>query len=334
MVDRNSIIQEAASALKEGKLVAFPTETVYGLGADAKNPQALARLYQLKGRPTSHPSIVHISDIEQLSQWCQELPAAALLLAQKFWPGPLTLVLKKAAHVLPELTGGQDTVAIRMPAHETALALLAAFGSGVAAPSANRFGHLSPTSAQAVKDEFGSDLSVVLDGGRCQVGIESTILDLSSNQPMILRPGMIKSDQIALALSELSLKLEEKQASSQAPRVPGSLAAHYAPRTALNLVRAEILSDVIAELSKQKKKIAVLATQKNIATAQNWIVASCDSAVYAQDLYHHLRTLDQACADIILVEIPPQTDEWTGINDRLKRAAAEQGTSGEETDGC
>ncbi|MBS2001864.1 MAG: threonylcarbamoyl-AMP synthase, partial [Cyanobacteria bacterium SZAS LIN-5] len=191
MKEDMTIIEHAVRLLQSGELVAFPTETVYGLGADASNPAAVARLYAAKGRPTNHPVIVHLADSNQLSKWASSVPFAAIQLAEKFWPGPLTLILPKADHVLDEITGGQKSVGLRVPAHPLALELLKAFGGGIIAPSANKFGRLSPTRAEDVRAEFKDEVSLVLDGGPCAVGIESTIVDLSREQPMILRPGMI-----------------------------------------------------------------------------------------------------------------------------------------------
>ncbi len=198
--DTMVLIRNAADALRRGELVVFPTETVYGLGADAKNPEAVRKVFEAKGRPADHPVIVHLAEFGQLAEWCRELPPSAELLAELFWPGPLTLVLKKAVHVLPEVTGGQDTVAVRIPSHPVAHALLKEFGSGVVAPSANKFGRLSPTTAADVLEDFPDEFAFVLDGGPCEIGIESTIVDLTSPIPRILRPGMILEESILVAL--------------------------------------------------------------------------------------------------------------------------------------
>ena len=197
-----ALLAEAVELLRAGELVAFPTETVYGLGADAGNPEALAKIFAAKGRPADHPLIVHVPDVAHLDQWAREIPDAAHLLAQAFWPGPLTLILKRQPTVPDLVTGGQDTVGLRIPHHPLALQLLKAFDGGIAAPSANRFGHISPTTAQHVREELGAAVALVLDGGPCSVGIESTIVDLSRGDPVILRPGMISAAQIDQALHQ------------------------------------------------------------------------------------------------------------------------------------
>ncbi len=209
-------IREAVAVLKRGGLVAFPTETVYGLGADASNPAAVARIYQVKGRPAGHPVIVHIGDARQLERWARELPNDAKKLAARFWPGPLTLVLKRAPSVGDYLTGGEDTIGLRMPNHPVALELLHQFGDGIAAPSANKFGRISPTTAEHVSDDLGDEVDLILDGGPCGIGIESTIIDLSRDRPVLLRPGRISVEEIA---ATLSVKPEPRDRS--APRAPG-----------------------------------------------------------------------------------------------------------------
>lgn len=333
MIEQDSLLQEAAAVLRSGKLVAFPTETVYGLGADAANAEALALLYKVKGRPTRHPCIVHLSSLSDLSQWCETVPESALKLGSLFWPGPLTLVLRKAPHVLPELTGGQDTVAVRVPAHKTALALISAFGSGIAAPSANRFGHLSPTSAEHVRAEFGDDVEIVLDGGQCQVGIESTIVDLSTAQPRILRPGMITSEKIFAALSELGLtEVQGKQV--DAPRVPGALASHYAPSTPLLLVDSAKLKTVCTKLKQEGEKIALLSISQATLPVESQLSISNNPEIFAHTIYGYLRQLDCSGASVIVVEKPPDSSPWRGINDRLQRAAGQSDTNSEDQDGC
>ncbi|HEY5290991.1 MAG TPA: L-threonylcarbamoyladenylate synthase, partial [Burkholderiales bacterium] len=234
-------IRRAAAILRAGGLVAFPTETVYGLGADASNPAAVAKIFAAKGRPQDHPVIVHLGSIELLPLWAGEIPAAAHKLAAAFWPGPLTLILKRAAGVSDCVTGGQDTVGLRIPGHPVALELLQAFAgaeggrafSGIAAPSANRFGRISPTTAAHVRAELGAAVEWVLDGGECGVGIESTIVDLSRGRAVLLRPGQITPAQIAAVLGD-----EVAQPDAAAPRVPGAQGSHYAPRTPLHLVAA------------------------------------------------------------------------------------------------
>jgi len=196
-------IEKAAALLRQGELVAFPTETVYGLGADASNPEAVAKIFAAKGRPADHPLIVHIPGVEHLDRWAREIPETAFASAKAFWPGPLTLILKRQPNVPDAVTGGQDTVGIRVPGHPLALELLKAFDGGVAAPSANRFGHVSPTTAQHVHDELGSAVAMVLDGGPCRVGIESTIVNLTGPQSRILRPGMISAADLGRVLGRM-----------------------------------------------------------------------------------------------------------------------------------
>ncbi len=297
-------INEGADRLVRGEVVAFATETVYGLGADATNPAAVAKIFTLKGRPADHPLIVHFADPADLDRWAVEVPEFARRLAARFWPGPLTLILKRSAAMPDAVTGGQDTVGLRCPSHPIARALLEEFariGSGaVAAPSANRFGHVSPTTAQHVRDEFGPGL-FILDGGASEVGLESTIVDLSRGMPVLLRPGAITRRDI-----EGALGVAPADRDALAPRASGTLAAHYAPRTPVSLAdRAMIEAQRAAG-----ERIAVLE------------VGSAGPEAYAHDLYANLRKLDRLGADRILVEAPPVSPEWDAVNDRLARAAA------------
>ncbi len=314
-------IAEAARHLAAGEAIGFPTETVYGLGADATNPVAVAKIFALKGRPSEHPLIVHVAERDGLDMWSRDVPRAARILAQRFWPGPLTLIVRKSTRVPPIVTGGQDTVGLRCPSHAFAQALLrefARYGSGaIAAPSANRFGHVSPTTAEHVRDEFGPDL-FILDGGPCEVGLESTIVDLSRGAPVLLRPGAITREQIGLALGEMP-----RDRDAAAPRASGTLEAHYAPQTALTLLDSPALDDEV----RQRANVAVLAMRDAPPEAQVtlWIVASRDPTRYAHDLYASLRRLDASGAKRILVEVPPFRPEWEAVNDRLARAAAGAG---------
>jgi L-threonylcarbamoyladenylate synthase len=309
-------IVEAVAILRRGGLVAFPTETVYGLGADARNPAAVARLYTVKGRPPDHPVIVHLGDPRQLSDWAREIPQVARTLADRFWPGPLTLVLKRAPNVGDCLTGGQDTVGLRIPGHPVALALLRRFGGGIAAPSANKFGRISPTTAQHVYKDLGGEVDMILNGGPCEVGIESTIVDLSRDRPVLLRPGRIGADEIAAATG-LPMGLRD----AKAPRAPGSLESHYAPRRPLQLVSEGSWEEVLR--GRTQAPLGVLAFRARPAddTSALWIAASLDPAKYARDLYANLRALDGSGCELILVENPPAGDAWTGVRDRLTRAA-------------
>ena len=315
-----SEISRAATALRAGELVAFPTETVYGLGADASNPAAVARIFAAKGRPADHPLIVHLPDASLLSHWARQIPESAQRVAAAFWPGPLTLILKRHPAVIDAITGGQDTVGLRVPNHPLALQLLREFGSGVAAPSANRFGHVSPTTAGHVRDEFGAAVSIVLDGGPSDVGIESTILDLSSAVPRILRPGMLDAATLASVLGELP----RLGGNAEAPRVSGSLESHYAPATPLRLVADAELDTALREALDKGLSVVVLAP--GAASASNpqllWQVCSTDPAQYAHDLYANLRRFDDLRRDLILIAAPPASEAWCAVADRLGRAAA------------
>ncbi|HEY7743327.1 MAG TPA: L-threonylcarbamoyladenylate synthase [Burkholderiales bacterium] len=318
MVD-DSELSRAVAVLRAGGLVAFPTETVYGLGADAGNPAAVRRIFEAKGRPAAHPVIVHLADAVQLANWAREVPEAARRLARKFWPGPLTVILRRASGVSDVVTGGQDTVALRVPAHPLAQQLLARFGGGIAAPSANRHGRVSATTAEHVRREFGAAVDCVLDGGEARIGIESTIVDLSGGHPALLRPGWITAAEI-----EQALGMPLRAPAENAPRAPGTLAAHYAPQTPLTLVEGRLLPEFAATLIGQGKAVAVLALSeaRALRPGLQWIAAPREAAGYAHELYSNLRTLDAARCDSILVEQPPLAPEWAAINDRLARAAA------------
>ena len=310
-----SEIGAAARLLARGDLVAFATETVYGLGADATNPAALAKIFALKGRPADHPLIVHIADSAQLERFARDVPDAARMLAAAFWPGPLTMIVKRSHAVPPEATGGQDSVGIRCPSHPVAQALLREFGrlgsGAIAAPSANKFGHVSPTTAQHVRDEFGPGL-MVLDGGACDVGLESTIVDLSHGHPVLLRPGAISREDIARVVGEAPGSRD-----AHSPRASGTLASHYAPHTPLVVVQSRALAEV-------RVGDAVLALRAPPAhhAAAAWIEAPRDPGRYAHDLYFNLRELDRRRATRIVVEAPPRDAAWEAVNDRLGRAAA------------
>ncbi|MDR3213362.1 MAG: threonylcarbamoyl-AMP synthase [Azoarcus sp.] len=334
-------LQQAVRCLLAGELVALPTETVYGLGADAANPEAVARIYAAKGRPADHPLIVHLAAAEHLAQWAADVPTAAHALAAAFWPGPLTLILKKQDWVPLAVTGGQDTVGLRVPNHPLALELLAAFAAarapapaGVAAPSANRFGRISPTTAAHVREELGGQVALILDGGPCEVGIESTIVDFSRAAPEILRPGAITADDIARVTGippRLRGGAGEAHASvgEPAPRVPGALAAHYAPRTPLRLAAAAGFDAELARLLRAGRRVAALVVSgdapRDAGSCAGWHAAPADPAGYARQLYASLRALDALGADFILVEAPPETPTWRAVADRLRRAAAGAG---------
>jgi L-threonylcarbamoyladenylate synthase len=310
-------IARAADRLRDGLLVAFPTETVYGLGADAGNPEAVRRIFAAKGRPADHPVIVHLGDAAELAQWARMVPDGAMKLAAAFWPGPLTLILPRAPHVADIVTGGQDSVGLRVPSHPVARELIAAFGGGIAAPSANRFGRISPTTAQHVAEDLGESVAMILDGGPCPIGIESTIVAFTDDRPVLLRPGGIGVPALARALGQ---PIAEPDATS--PRASGGLAAHYAPRTPANLLAVDMLRAEISQLDDRDEIVAVLArTLPRPADFTGvWLRAPTDAAPYAHDLYSNLRTLDAANADVILIESVPEGDAWLAVRDRLSRA--------------
>lgn len=317
-------LQKAVELLHAGKLVAFPTETVYGLGADAANPEAVKKIFTAKGRPATHPVIVHLENQEQLSAWACKISPLAWQLAQKFWPGPMTLVLERAPHVSDTITGGQNTIAVRVPNHPIAQKLLHGFGSGIAAPSANRFGRISPTCAQHVSQELGSAVDLILDGGACTLGIESTIIDLSSATPQILRPGSISPFQINSVLGEQTLSQGNPFIR---PRVPGNLLAHYAPQTLLQIVPETKLKPAIDNALLTQQSIAVLTPMAAFIqdTHVHWYSMPVEPVKYAHDLYARLREVDQGEHTLILVTEVPETEEWFAVADRLAKAST-QGT--------
>lgn len=321
-------IERAVALLRRGELVAFPTETVYGLGADAANAAAVAKIFAAKGRPADHPLIVHLPSAAHLPRWARAIPADAERLAAAFWPGPLTLILRRQPEVLDAVTGGQDTVGLRVPNHPLALELLAAFDSGIAAPSANRFGRISPTTAAHVREELGGRVPLVLDGGPCPVGIESTILDLSRGAPVLLRPGSIGAADIARVLGRAP---EAAAPQDEAPRVSGSLAAHYAPRTPLQLVSSDGLLFALRNALVAGERVAVLAPTAQAITHEfvTWRQAPAEPAAFAHDLYAGLRELDALGCARILVQQPPAGEAWLAVNDRLRRAAAGSGEDDE-----
>ncbi|MFO1510384.1 MAG: L-threonylcarbamoyladenylate synthase [Steroidobacteraceae bacterium] len=312
-------IDEAVTALRDGELVAFPTETVYGLGANAQNPAAVQRIFEAKGRPTTHPVIVHLDSPKYLHRWVREVPETAQALAERFWPGPLTLVLPRNPNVHDIITGGQDTIAVRVPAHPMAQQLLTAFGGGIAAPSANRFGRVSPTRAEHVREEFGDAVRVVLDGGESQLGLESTIVACGSSGVRLLRPGAVTIAQLRQVVGDVQIG-----AANEAPRVPGSTPSHYAPATPMTIVPADEIDTRAEDASEGGRRIAVLAQRLPLKTypSVTWINAGRRPDAYAHDLYANLRTLDKAGCEQILVQEVPGDDKWDAIRDRLLRGAA------------
>ncbi len=312
-------IDAAVQALRDGELVAFPTETVYGLGANAQNPSAVRRIFEAKGRPLNHPVIVHLDSPRYLHRWVREVPGSASALAERFWPGPLTIVMPRAANVHDIVTGGQETIAIRVPSHPMAQQLLTAFGGGIAAPSANRYGRLSPTRPEHVRDELGDAVRVILDGGECQIGLESTIVACEGERVRLLRPGAVTLSQLRATVGELLVG-----AGIDSPRVPGSTPSHYAPATPMVIVPAGEIDAQAAALSQGGRRIAVLAQRLPLKAHKyvTWINAGRRPEQYAQDLYANLRTLDKAGCQQLLVQDVPHDERWDAVRDRLMRAAS------------
>jgi L-threonylcarbamoyladenylate synthase len=311
-------IETAVQALRDGELVAFPTETVYGLGANAQNPAAVRKIFEAKGRPTTHPVIVHLDSPRFLHRWVREVPETATKLAERFWPGPLTMVMPRAPNVHDIVTGGQDTVAIRVPSHPMAQQLLTAFGGGIAAPSANRYGKLSPTRAEHVREELGDSVKVILDGGECQIGLESTIVSFEGQAVRLLRPGGVTAAQIKQVVGELLIG-----ADLESPRVPGGTPSHYAPTTPMAIVPSGEIDAHAAALSEGGRRVAVLAQRLPLKSHKyvTWINANRRPEQYGHDLYANLRTLDKAGCAQILVQDVPEGEAWDAIRDRLRRAA-------------
>jgi len=316
-----SELEEAVAALRAGELVVFPTETVYGLGANATDPTAVAKIFEVKGRPPDHPVIVHLDDPRYLYRWVSEIPPVAEQLAARFWPGPLTLILPKADNVNDIVTGGQDSIGIRVPSHPMAQQLLKAFGGGIAAPSANRYGRLSPTKPEHVRDELGSGV-LIMDGGDSPIGVESTIVSCLRGQARLLRPGYITRSQLEQEVGKLAV-------GGSAPRTPGDGVLHYAPNTPLEIVASEELEARASALSARNERVAVLAMRPPLQAQRHWtwINAGKRPDAYAHNLYSHLRTLDRAGCVKIFVQSLPAEERWAAIFDRLQRASGMGGDS-------
>lgn len=330
-------INQAAQVLLQGGLVAFPTETVYGLGADAESREAVERIYQAKGRPSNHPVIVHVAPEADLSYWAATVPDEARALIDAFWPGPLTLILKRAGHISDVVSGGQESVGLRCPSHPVAQRLIRAFAAGkpsgqggIAGPSANKFGQVSPTQASHVRDEFPELVAAgmpILEGGSSEVGIESTIIDLSrlgqGIGPVLLRPGLITANQISQILER-----PVHQPDANAPRVSGDLKSHYAPQTPIKLITgASIVSEALSLVQQSSQKIVCVTHSIEQASHPQheqieWVAMPTQPAAYGYALYASLRALDLADYDCMLWEDVPDAPEWLGIKDRLGRAAA------------
>ena len=330
-IDSMSRIAEAAVRLNRGELVAFPTETVYGLGAEISQAEAIEKLFAVKGRPKHHPLIVHFANAADLAYWAENIPDYAWMLAEHFWPGPLTLILRKSVHVPLSVTGGQDTVGLRIPRHPLALALLTAIGphKALAAPSANRFGHISPTLSSHVEADFGSQLGMILDGGACTVGLESTIISCVDHPPRLLRPGGISPDTIECVLKH---SITTKTAQTVI-RVSGSLASHYAPVTPFEILHNETLISRLDALLQRGLRIGILAYDPELqalcAARKNvhCVPMKDDPENYGRQLYATLRTLDQQGFDRLLAEAVPDGADWLAIADRLQRAGYHHATN-------
>jgi L-threonylcarbamoyladenylate synthase len=311
-------ITRAVEALRGGGLVAFPTETVYGLGADAANVDALARLYAVKGRPPGHPVIVHVAGSELLDEWAADVPATARRLADALWPGPVTIVVRRAARVPDAVTGGGDTVGVRVPDQPVALALLRAFGGGIAAPSANRFGRVSPTTAEDVRADLGADVDVVLDDGPCAVGIESTIVECTGPEPVILRPGGISRERIGELVGTPVATRRDGLV-----HAPGTLKSHYAPEATVLLVEQDEVGARAASMVAAGQRVAVLAAGGPPPVPESVFVLDAPRDVddYARVLYARLREADRLGVDVLLAVAPPDAGVGAAVRDRLRRAA-------------
>ncbi|MEY4070309.1 MAG: hypothetical protein RL721_923 [Candidatus Eisenbacteria bacterium] len=312
-------LDTAVRALRAGRLVAFPTETVYGLGADASNPDAVSRVFAVKGRPTSHPLIVHLASAAAMPAWADPVPEAAQRLAERFWPGPLTIVLRRGSRTPLAVTGGHDTVALRVPAHPVALALLERFGGGLAAPSANRFGSVSPTTAQHVRDDLGTDVDVVLDGGACAVGVESTIVDLSGDAPVLLRPGGVTREDL-----ESVLGCALSQGGARTVAAPGQHPSHYAPHAQVRLVPVPEVANEVRALLAQGQRVGVWApADVPAAELAGAVVRTLPATLdeQAHELYEVLRAFDRDGCTTIVACLPPEHGLGLALADRLRKAA-------------
>jgi len=318
-MERGADLARAVAVLAGGGLVAFPTETVYGLGADAASEAAVGRIFTAKGRPRAHPLIVHLAADARLDDWAIEIPEAARRLARAAWPGPLTIILRKGPRAAAAATGGGDTVGLRVPVHPVAQALLRGFGGGIAAPSANRFGAVSPTTADHVAGELGDAVDYLLDGGACDVGVESTIVDLSRGRAVLLRPGGLPRE----AIEPITGPLDAPDAA--APAAPGTLESHYAPRAQVIAVAPGEVPAAVAGARAQGARVAVLAPAAAFAAWPALGVHAArlpdDDAGIARALYAALRDLDAAGFDVVIAALPPAAGLGEAVGDRLRRAA-------------
>ena len=319
-------VEQAAASIRAGELVAFPTETVYGLGADASNDAAVAKIFVAKGRPSDHPLIVHIASSAQVLDYASSVSPFAKALMTAFWPGPLTLILPRKPGVAIAAAGGQNSIGLRCPAHPLALEFLKAAGTGVAGPSANKFGRVSPTTAQHVRQEFG-DALLVLDGGPCTVGIESSIVDCTRHQPVLLRPGVLTRTQLSSACGQTVLTAAEALQNSvlqnDSPRAPGTLESHYAPNAKVRLMDAKAIQTALDLLGADAAHIAVYA--RSIVRIKSSSVLyrrmPDDALATAEQLFAVLRDFDAQGVKLIWIEPVPDAIEWDGVRDRLVRAA-------------
>jgi L-threonylcarbamoyladenylate synthase len=317
--DRTEDRAEALRLLRAGRLVAVPTETVYGLAGDAANSEAVQAIFAAKGRPTDHPLIVHLPSDAHMTRWARDIPPAAWRLAAAFWPGPLTLLLRKSESASTQATGGRDTIGLRVPAHRVLRQLLVELDGGLAAPSANAYQRLSPTTAEQVLQGLGGRIDAVLDGGPCEVGLESTIVDLTRTTPRIVRAGPITRAQVETVLG-VAVEFPEQHNAA----VPGNVAAHYQPLTPLHVIASDALRERLMRLSEDAR-IAVAHHSHDIAMPASGVAAHvrlpADKAGYARNLYRVLHALDAAGTEAIWLERPPQEEDWRDVNDRLAKAA-------------
>jgi L-threonylcarbamoyladenylate synthase len=332
-------VTSAVEVLRRGGLVAFPTETVYGLGANAANPEAVDRIFAVKGRPRSHPVIVHLAESTAIKEWAADVPQDAWTLADAFWPGPLTLILPRADHVPDAVTGGAGTVGLRVPNQPLALELLAAFGGGIAAPSANRFGRVSPTTAAHVRADLGTDVDLILDGGPCAIGVESTIVDLSQARPRVLRLGGLSVEALSEALGHpvevTAVAAATATTTSPASRpaggdtvdavpAPGTLPSHYAPEARVEVVEAEAVAGRAATLLREGRRVGLLAPRRieGLPAGLDALPPAGGPQAFAKCLYQRLREADRRGLDVLLAVAPPERGVGAAVADRLRRAAA------------
>jgi L-threonylcarbamoyladenylate synthase len=309
-------LSTAEAILRAGGIVAVPTETVYGLAADATKPEAVSAIFAAKGRPANHPLIVHVASVDDLDKWAVDIPDHAYTLASSFWPGPLTMLLKKAAHVSPVVTGGLESIGIRVPSHPVLHALLLSSGIGLAAPSANPYKQLSPTNAEQVIEKLDGKIDAVLDGGDCAIGLESTIVDLSGDVVRVLRAGPVSPSALSAVLGQ-----QVTAPASHNTSVPGNIENHYQPKTPLRLLSREQLLAKMAAAGDAEAFIVLADFPKDESPSQQIISMPASKPAFAKIFYKTLHDLDRKNLSAIWFELPPQTEEWMDVNDRLQRAS-------------